>query len=367
MFLALVAAAMLLPATASARSRDCGPATARTIKPSTAVRVYYTQHGGAKDYWACWRRTHGKPVNLTYGGVDPPEFVNRFRLRGRYLTFVYTSCSRGAGCDSFVVQTFDVKRRRAVAATDYLDGRVVTLLATRGGAAAFLATTNGQQYVQKLDSLGVEEIDHGPDVRSLTLHGTRLHWLNGTHARDDHIAHVRRCGPTRGAVTEALSKRLRVYYTDRYHDDDLQHYACRLGGGKPLRLGEDTPGGSAFSYLEDFQLRGDYVVWVETGCYLVDDCRSQIHSADVRLRTIRDGDRYHETPLVIVNDRGFAAEVFQSGSSPGAPPSYTILAFDSTGERQVDEGEGIDPDSIAVFADSVVWRHDGELRSAPLR
>jgi hypothetical protein len=331
------------------------------------VRVYYAERRAIKTYYACWRRTRGKPVNLT-GGVERPEFVNRFRLRGRYLTFANTLCSAETGCDSFAIQTFDVKRRREVVATDPLAGRVVTLLATRAGAAAFLATTKGQQYVQKLDSLGVEEIDRGPGVRSLTLRGTRLHWLHGTQARDDHIAHVRRCGPTRGAVTEVLSRRLRVYYSDPYHDDGLQHYACRLGGGKPLALGEDIPGDSAYSNLEDFQLRGDYVVWLETRCSLYEACQSQIHSADVRRRTIRDGEGYHDTPLVIVNDRGFAAEVFLSGGyEPGAAPSYTLLAFDSTGERQVDEGAGLDPDSVAVFADSVAWRHDGEQRSAPLR
>jgi hypothetical protein len=368
--IALAVAAMLipsLPAAAAARTHGCGPSSARTIERSAAVRVYFVERRGTKTYYACWRRTHGKPVNLA-GGVYRPEFVNQFRLRGRYLTFVYTLCSTDTGCDSFAVQTVDVKRRRAVVGTDSQSGRVVTLLATRGGAAAFLATTGHEQYVQKLDSLGVEEIDRGADVRSLTLRGARLHWLHGTQARDDHIAHVRRCGPSRGAVTEALSKRLRVYYSDPYLDDELQHYACLLGGGKPLPLGEDIPGGSAYSNLEDFQLRGDHVVWLDTRCSLWEACQSQIHSADVRRRTILDGDGYHDTPLVIVNDRGFAAEVFLSGGyEPGAAPSYTLLAFDSAGERQVDEGERLDPDSVAVFADSIVWRHDGEQRSTLLR
>jgi hypothetical protein len=360
--IALAAVMAVVAAPASAREAGCGPAAAHTIERSTAVRVYYTQHGAAKDYWACWRRTHGKPVDLTDGGIRQPEFVNRFRLRGRYLTFVYTSCSRGTGCDSFVVQTFDVKRHRAVAATDYLDGRVLTLVATRGGAAAFLATTNGQQYVQKLDSLGVEEIDHGPDVRSLSLHGGRLHWLHGARVRDAHIAHVRRCGPIEGADTIALSTRIRVYST--YQDDtgeEARSYACLLGGGAPLLLGQDSPISTAYSYHYDFQLRGHHVVWLEYDCYM--GCLAKIHSADLQRRTKRAAKTFHEEPTaVLANSRGFAAELIRSDG----PTSYTLLAFDSSGERQVDEGEGIDPDSIALFADSVVWRHDGELRSAPL-
>jgi hypothetical protein len=363
--LALVTAAtLLLPATASARPHDCGPASARTILRSAAVRVYYTQRGAKKDYFACWRRTHGKPVNLTDGGIERPEFVSQFRLRGRYITFVYTSCAPGSGCDSFVVHTFDVKARRGVAATDYLEGRVVTLVATRGGAAAFLATNSGGRYIQRLDSLGVEQVDSGADLRSLTLHGSRLHWLHGTEPRDEHIAHVRRCGPVRHADTVALSTRIRVYSIYPYGDgEEARSYACLLGGGAPLFLGQDSPLSTLYSYHYDFHLRGHHVVWLEYECYM--GCVAKIHSADLQRRTKRAGKGYHDEPTaVLVNSRGFAAELLRSEDSA---TSYKILGFDSRGETQLDPGPGIDPNSIAIFADAVVWRHDGELRSAPLR
>jgi hypothetical protein len=103
-------------------------------------------------------------------------------------------------------------------------------------------------------------------------------------------------------------------------------------------------------------------VWLEYGCYT--GCLARIHSADVRRRTKRSGSGFHDVPTVFANERGFAAELVPS---EGTPRSYSILGFDSTGERLLDEGEGIDPSSIAVFADAVVWRHDGEQRSAPLR
>jgi hypothetical protein len=301
---------------------------------------------------------------ITDGGISRPEFVNLFRLRGRYVTFVYVQCSAVTGCDSFVVQTVDVKARRGVVSTDYLDGRVVKLVATRGGAAAFLAATDGGQYIQKLDSLGVEEIDSGPGVRSLTLHRGRLHWLNGKQAHDDHIAHVRRCGPVgRHVDTLALSKRVRVYST--YTDDDgeeARSYACLLGGGAPLFLGQDSPISTVYSYHYDFQLRGHHVVWLEYDCFT--DCHAKIHSADLQARTKRAGKNFHEVPAVLVNSRGFAAELLRSENQG---TSYTLLAFDSTGERQVDEGEGIDPNSVTVTAEAMFWRHDGELRSEPLR
>jgi hypothetical protein len=355
------AATLFLPAPASARARDCGPASARTVEQSAAVRVYFAQQGSTKHYYACWRRTGGKPVALVYGGVTPPTSVSRVLIRGRYLAFVYTDCQ--PDCEYLEVSLVDVKRRERVAFAGELYGSVRTLVATRGGAAAFLASDNGVQYIQRLDSLGVEEIDRGPDVHSLTLHRGRLHWLHGAQARDDHVAHVRRCGPARHAVTVALSKRLRVYYTER--GDYRRSYACLLGGGRPLFLAEeDTYPGTAYSYNDDFELRGDHVVWLESLCYAVDGCQARIHGADVRRRSTRSGSNYHEFPRVWVNEKGFAAELVGGG---GDPANYYILGFDSTGERVLDEGRGIEPDSISIFDEGVAWRHDGELRSAPLR
>jgi hypothetical protein len=67
---------------------------------------------------------------------------------------------------------------------------------------------------------------------------------------------------------------------------------------------------------------------------------------------------------VYPNARGFAAERF---TSPYEPRDYALYRFDSQGEDLLDSGPGIDPRSISVFADALVWRHDGEQRSAPLR
>ncbi|MEA2412251.1 MAG: hypothetical protein QOC77_2812 [Thermoleophilaceae bacterium] len=154
-----------------------------------------------------------------------------------------------------------------------------------------------------------------------------------------------------------------MYYTDPFDDgEETRSYACLLGGGAPLFLGQDSPLSTSYSYHYDFQLRVDHVVWLEYGCYM--GCLARIHSADVRRRTKRSGSGFHDVPTVFANERGFAAELVPS---EGTPRSYSILGFDSTGERLLDEGEGIDPSSIAVFADAVVWRHDGEQRSAPLR
>jgi hypothetical protein len=366
--LIVVAAVMFMPSTASASRPDCGPDSGRTIERSAAVRVYYTQHGASKDYYACWRRTHGKPLSLTDGGLERPEFLNRFRLRGRYLTFVHTSCSRVTGCDSFSVETIDVEARSFVAYAEDLLGGVRTLVATRGGAAAFLASDgHGVQYVQKLDSLGVEEIDRGPDVHSLTLHGGRLHWLHGEQPRDDHIAHVRRCGPTKGAYTQVLSRRIRVYVTDPFGDQNYHSYACLLGGGKPFFLGEDLYGNHLYDSHEDFRPVGEHLFWFEYDCG-PSECVITLHSADLSERTKRDGRGFHtfgrDVPTLFPNSGGFAAVLYRGYLSP---TDYWLYSFDSRGEELIDSGPGIDPESIRVYPDAIAWRHDGEERSAPLR
>jgi hypothetical protein len=64
--------------------------------------------------------------------------------------------------------------------------------------------------------------------------------------------------------------------------------------------------------------------------------------------------------MIYPNRRGFAAELFSS-------TPYKLYSFDSWGEMLLDESAGIDPRSIVVYGDAVVWRDNGEQRSAPLR
>jgi hypothetical protein len=239
-------------------------------------------------------------------------------------------------------------------------------VATRGGAAAFLFDKAGTSYIQKLDSLGPEQIDRGPNVHSLTLRRGRLHWLHGTARRDDHIAHTRRCGPTGDTHTEALSRTLRVYYTPRFSEEDpYHHYACLLGGGKPFFLeDEGAYPSTSTSNPVDFQLAGHYVFWLELGC-LQGGCTATLHTADVRKRRQREGQLHSRGSTTFYpNRRGFAA-LFDP-PSPGFPDA-ALYGFDSAGERLLDQGPGIDPASIVVYSDAVVWRNDGEQRSAPLR
>jgi hypothetical protein len=349
---------LAMPSSSDAATRNCGPRSARTVRQSATIRVFVHKHA----YFACWRRTPRQPEELGSAAFGPGASVGGLRLRGRYLAYWYASC-RATPCQ-FAVELLDMEHGAAVAATQSPEGRVRTLVATRGGAAAFLADDGRTRFVQKLDSLGVEEIDRGPAVRSLTLHGTRLHWISGTNARDDHIAHVRRCGPIKNARTVALSRNLRAYSIDPGDTgEEFRYYACLLGGGKPMFLGADGPLSTQATFQDDFHLSGDHVVWLEEDCYM-DACGTRPHSADLVRRTNRAGDDRQGVPTVYPNRRGFAALLYPP--IPGAS-DYQLLSFDSTGESLLDDGAGIDPESVAVYRDAVVWRDNGEQRSAPLR
>jgi hypothetical protein len=127
-----------------AHKPDCGASRARTVKQSSAIRVFVQK----RAYFACWRPRHGTPVDLADGAIGP------IRLRGRFLTFA-TPSACAHGCE-FDVTILDVERRAAVVYAYELPGILRTLVATRGGAAAFLADNGSEQYVEKLESLGPE-------------------------------------------------------------------------------------------------------------------------------------------------------------------------------------------------------------------
>src|SRR4051794_15578324 len=294
--IALAALCFAMPSASAAATRTCGPRSAHTVKHSATIRVFTQKQA----YFACWRRSRRTPEQLGAAAFGSGASIGGLRLRGRYLGYWYFSC-RVTPC-KFVVELLDIERGEVVALTESLEGRVLTLVATRGGAAAFLADDGGTRFVQKLDSLGVEEIDRGPGVRSLTLHGTRLHWLSGTNARDEHVAHVRRCGPIKNALTVALSRNVRVYAIDPHEEDTFQSYACLLGGGKPLFLGADSPPSTAATFHDDFHLAGNHVVWLEEDCNM-DACLTRPHSADLVHRTKRAGEFQQGIPTIFPNRR----------------------------------------------------------------
>jgi hypothetical protein len=290
--------------------------------------------------------------------------LRRLLLRGRFVTAQTTECYATGRC-RFAVVVVDVGRGGDVASTDEDTlGRVVTLVASGRGEAAFLAydADHGNFVIEKIDDFGVSERDRGPALHDLELHGRRIEWLNGDKRRSEPIAHVRRCGPESVGSTE-IGRSARVYSVDPPGDAEgreTEHYGCLFSGGSSLLLGSDELGSSAYSYLADFQIAGRFVGWYEYGC--LGECSVTLHVADLRARTIRDG-RGHAPGTFFLNRRGFAADIAQRGWRE----PYDLYAFDTSGERLIDSGDDIDPASVVLTADAITWRHGAEERREELR
>lgn len=359
-------AALVPPAAAAGERAGCGPRSAQTVEQTRLVRVFVVRERyGSRSYRACMR-TGGRSVRLEDANPDSgltPDAVGRFTVHGRFVAYVSTACVDRTDCD-FAVSLTDVRRRRDVWETVPQRGKVGTIVATNRGQAAFVGVDPGgrERYVVKLDSYGASERDRGQEIAGLALHGRRIHWRNGSISRSEQIAHVRRCGPPRGTV--AMGRSARVFSVASEDDEDeYAEYACLFSGGRPMYLGTDSLYPStAYTSLGSFRVMRGYVVWLEVSCML-SSCSAKIHSADLRARTSRVGEMHPDGELR-ANDRGHGVLVTHEF---GYPRTRAIYALDSTGERELDNGAGIDPDSVTVGDAGVTWTHDGEPRSAELR
>jgi hypothetical protein len=360
LFGVLMATALLAAPPADARTkRPCDARAGHTVKQSPSIRVYYVKSGQhQRDYYACSRRPTGRPLGL--GMEKPGRSVGRFEPRGHYLAYVVNTCPRGGPC-GFSVFLVDLRTRYKVQ-TDPAPGRVLVLVASKRGAVAVLAAEPGTRTLQKLDSLGASEVDRGPDLRALTLRNGRIHWLHGDQRRSQAAAHARRCGPIKGASTVALGRNTRVYQAEFSDLDDVV-YACLLGEHSKMRLGSEGASSGLVTYLGEFRLAGDHVVWLDYSCYLGNPCNTALHSADVRAQTARQGANQSEPDALVANAYGFAAEALPSG----AENEHSVAVLDSDGYRVVDSGAGIDPQSLTIDAAAAHWTHDGEPRAEPLR
>src|SRR3954454_1164694 len=149
------------PASAAGRA-SCGPRDAFTVKSNRQLRVYDTVGPGAGvTYYVCARGRGGKAIQLSDAPFTSSSNMALLLLRGRYLVYVKTYCSDSGACPDDVgwVDVRNGVQNRAREARAGVD----TVVATRAGAAAFLATADDgrERYIEKIDSLGVTELDRG--------------------------------------------------------------------------------------------------------------------------------------------------------------------------------------------------------------
>jgi hypothetical protein len=181
----------------AAHGRRCGPAHGATpVALTKDVRVYYIYSAlydeEYYDYFACLR-PGGKPIKLTRtdqtiysGSSSSTDDVKGLAFAGPLLAFSQVGCGLG-NCYS-TVTVVDVGRRRKVRKESVGGDAVDVVVSAKGSAAALVAYEYSgglpsDSAVLKFDAAGQTQLDHGPDVHSLTFDGSLLHWLSGSEER----------------------------------------------------------------------------------------------------------------------------------------------------------------------------------------
>jgi hypothetical protein len=184
-----LAAVAVAPSCAIAKPRrDCGDPKAQTVARNPAMRVYAVDDGDVTDYRVCLIGKH-KSMHLgTYDDLDShfSDWLDNFAMIGRYLAFAQVSTFDQDPSPAFKLKLVDVQARRTVRKGRFTRGQLVRVLVNRRGEVGFLASiydTPGL-WVVKFDVGGEQALDNGAHLRSLTLKGRTLSWLNGDERRN---------------------------------------------------------------------------------------------------------------------------------------------------------------------------------------
>jgi hypothetical protein len=209
-----------------------------------------------------------------------------------------------------------------------------------------------------------------------------------------HASGATRCAlPSRAKlVTESDTV---VFYSvdryDRFSDRGTTTFtACiRTTGERQVVQVDDESGCCGYDASSNFRLAGHYVGWSNS---LVDHYGNQhqaVHAWDLRRRKIvrsgsaggRDGSEYGpdtEVSALVLSSRGAIAwvtetyEYLRAGpygeEPPGQPkPRRRLGSVDAFGQLWLDEGLGIEPDSLRIADGVAHWRKRGEPQSARLQ
>jgi hypothetical protein len=310
--------------------RACGP-PGRTLAATREARVYAR---GAR-LLGCHRdgrRTVRLGARRALLGVRAAGRFAAVALRGRRL------------------QVFDLRRGRAGETSPERIWKLTALRLTDGGVAAYIARR--RDGVPEIGSPGFSFAVRDPDLdaRYLRIAGRLIAW------RSDRAFAVAEfsIGPAAGRGPVG-SNGLVVLEARR---DEL--FARPVGGyGRAVRLGHagcECISSSGFSGIADVRLAGPFAAARQASS----DFRAGIDRGSVLLADTRDG-THRETctgevvgSYVVTSAGGVACAVSEGGKQI------------RSGGAVVDEGRGIDLASLRRRGETIVWRHDGAERSAPL-
>jgi hypothetical protein len=184
--LALVAL-LVAPSCAIAKPRrDCGDPKAPTLARSPMMRVFEVGDPDVTDYRLCLIGKH-KSMHLAIFEFDNhfSDWLDYFAIGGRYLAFAQVSTFDQEDTPAFKLNLVDAKARRTVRKGRFTRGQPQRVLVNQRGEVGMLASIydSPDAWVVKFDAGREQVLDHGPDVRALTLKGRTLSWLNGDERR----------------------------------------------------------------------------------------------------------------------------------------------------------------------------------------
>jgi hypothetical protein len=319
-------------ALALAAAASCGPAHAPTLARDAQARVY--SRGGA--VFACEGRT-----TIALGP--------RHAVRAVKLADGYAAVRREVGRRGERLATYRLRRGARVAATG---GRFNAFTIARTGLTAYIATSAGGR--RRVGVLGGYSVDPGAsaDPRFLAVAGGIVAYrdASGVHVFDSH-----RSSP-RGTLVDDHGIRLIGART----------LFLRAGRSAPVPIGSAAPAACG-----------------SHGCRGVD--LVQIAGTFAGVRFLDQDAGYDATSLTVHDTASRRASQPCRPPDPGRDYYDRVVAFVLVatgavacarvvaGTPQIlsggvvaDSGAGIDLWSLARRGNQIVWRHDGQERSAPL-
>jgi hypothetical protein len=129
---------------------------------------------------------------------------------------------------------------------------------------------------------------------------------------------------------------------------------------------------SVFHALFDFQLAGRYVAYYEYVEEFFEPVYVVVHVYDLVRGREKLRDHMDSAGDLVVKRNGSVAWIESSDPAQEGERVWEVHAIsneDGRGEVVLDRGTGVEPTSLALSKDrrTVLWRNEGERKSAPLR
>lgn len=338
----------------------CGPARATTLARSDQARVYADR--GA--VFGCHRadRDAARPL----GGRSS---VLSTRVAGRYAAVE----RRGAGAPGERLTVYDLRRRRRTVDVRLDRGADRGGLFTRvrldaSGIAAYIADLPAaadrpaRVEVRTTEDANVPLYVTGPDIgrRTLGFAGSTVAWRHGPNLEVSSLAE------------QSTSPGMLIRFAGLRIDAGERGLILRPAGRRAIPIGGAEgvcQSSSGCGGVDELQRAGRFVAVSDseigpTYAY------TELRVADLatgEFRPVHLTDQLGDAGVYsfVVTESGATAFIVGEATTDASfSPLVTRLR---TGSGQIlDEGPGIDRDSLRRRGDQLVWRHDGRRRTAPL-